>query len=133
MEDLLIDEPVRHDVSLEHGLMMPRRVFVPTPCVEFCDYLFGDENFADVMSHWKELLDPPLPLCEEQLDASPETLAVLADVEQEEFSQTGSLTRSTLPPPTRSTHRRLLRNPGLLLTVLIAILAMGLSLVFLME
>uniref|UniRef100_UPI00358F0FC4 protein odr-4 homolog isoform X2 n=1 Tax=Myxine glutinosa TaxID=7769 RepID=UPI00358F0FC4 len=132
MEDLLIDESGRRDVSLEQGLVMPRRVFVPTPRVEFCDYLFGDESLADVTSRVKELLDHPVS--EEQLDVSTETLAVLADMEQEDkCTEPSCLPRSNFPPPKLSTYRRLVRNRGHLAALLTAILAMGLFLLFFME
>ncbi|NP_956910.3 protein odr-4 homolog isoform X1 [Danio rerio] len=77
LEDLLMSEGSHKGLSTGQQAL-PRRVFAPMPfsSLSVCDYMFPDENTADVAERLKEMLDCETPV--EDIDISLESNQLLS-------------------------------------------------------
>ncbi|XP_056330541.1 protein odr-4 homolog [Danio aesculapii] len=135
LEDLLMSEGSHKGLSTGQQAL-PRRVFAPMPfsSLSVCDYMFPDENTADVADRLKEMLDCETPV--EDIDIS---------LESNQLLSTGSVITDShnddsnehINSEVQNENLKIQKAPqyyaGVAVSAAIALLAMAVSLLYLSE
>ncbi|XP_048845950.1 protein odr-4 homolog [Brienomyrus brachyistius] len=126
-EDLLINEGDGGKGKIASQQPLPQRVFAPLPgtSLSVCDYMFPDEDAAEVRERLKETLDFDIP--EEQIDMTQEVITVNSKVVSEEKPGDVLQAQAESPGNQKVVHHYV----GVALAAGIAVLASAVSLLYL--